>query len=120
MTSKGEQRERREVIENDRRLRQPEGKPDTYFSRALADAGLELGGRFGALAKPVVTGTAPYPMLPASSPWSVDPVPTEPPLGFSVDAREPVGTAAEIERSWVELAPADAVSVQPIAERRRA
>jgi hypothetical protein len=40
-----------------------------------------------------------YPKQPPDSPWHRDVVGLEPPLGHSVDAMEPVGTAAEIEAS---------------------
>jgi hypothetical protein len=65
----------------------------TYFSCAQAQAGEELGGRFAALAKPIVTGVPSYPQQPVSSPWSRDPVPPEPPLGYSVDEVPIVGEA---------------------------
>jgi hypothetical protein len=95
-----EQRTRRETLENDRRVRAGQ----TMFGRAQADADAEYGGRFAALSKPVVVGSGPtYPQLPASSSWSHDPVPPEPPLGIDVNAVEPVGTSAEIGRSLGQL-----------------
>jgi hypothetical protein len=91
------QAERQEALRN-----------DTYHGRASHD--LELGGRFAAINKPSIIGaaSAKYPKLPSSSPWSADPVPPEEPLGFEINALEPVGTAAEIEASLGEAAaPAD-------------
>jgi hypothetical protein len=95
------QSERRNVIKNDQRVR--EG--GTYHQITAAEAGM-VGGRFAVEAKQRVTGPTPvrYPTLPPSSPWASDPVPREPSLGFSVDALEPLGTAAEIEQSLQDLA----------------
>ena len=84
------QRERREVIRNDR---------TTYLDFAQADADLAASGRFAATVATPVAGVPRYPALPASSPWASDPVPSEPPLGHCVDAMEPIGTDAEIERA---------------------
>ena len=69
------QRGRREVLRN-----------DTYLSRAQADADLPVGGRFAKELATQVIGVPQYPAQPATSPWSVDPVPAEPPLGFAIDA----------------------------------
>jgi hypothetical protein len=86
-------KERREVFEQDRSLRQ-----GTTFSE-IASSDLGVGGRFSP-SKPVVIGqdTLRYPSQP-SGPWRRDPVPTEPPLGFSVNDQEAVGTPSEIEAS---------------------
>src|SRR5262249_47734162 len=40
-----------------------------------------------------------YPQLPASPPWASDLLPPEPPLAFSGEEMEPVGTVDEIEAS---------------------
>ena len=72
---------------------------DTYHTRTVVDD--ELGGRFKKQS-PTIIGSTPapsYPKQPANSPWSSDPVPATEPLGFSVDAMEPVGTPEEIEKS---------------------
>jgi hypothetical protein len=75
----------------------------TYHQQAQVDQALE-GGRFAELArqeraaKPTVVGAEPtvsYPRQLAGSPWAGDPVGLEPPLGFSVDAMEPVGEVHE-------------------------
>lgn len=60
-------------------------KPETlssYFAvaKALAQAA-EHGGRHSEQPQPEQ-----LPRQPANSPWSCDPVPPEPPLGYSVDA----------------------------------
>jgi hypothetical protein len=62
---------------------------DTFFSRAQADAELTSQGRFKKETATRVTGVPTYPSMPASSPWSNDPVPPEEPLGFSVDELPP-------------------------------
>jgi hypothetical protein len=69
----------------------------TYLDIAQASA-LELGGRFAG-ARPQVTAVPVVPRLPASSPWASDPVPPEPPLGFSVDDLPVVGEPHEVERA---------------------
>ena len=75
----------------------------TFFSKALADLQLEQGqsGRF--TDKATLTGAARVPQYPAAcGPWN-DPVqvPDEPPLGWSVEAQEPVGEPFEIAASFV-------------------
>jgi hypothetical protein len=71
-------------------------KPDTYLSRAASSVGAELGGRFAHLAEQTIVGDriaqlkgAPrkylYPWQPPNSPFACDPVPDEPPLGFSIN-----------------------------------
>ena len=85
------QRERKAVLKN-----------DTFLSRAMADDELGLGGRFKRLSNATIVGATPgpqVPTLPEGSPWSNDPVGDERPLGFEIDAMEPVGTEAEITRS---------------------
>jgi hypothetical protein len=56
---------------------------DSFFSRAIADPD-EAGGRYAKLNPSKVTGSTPtVPQQPAKSPWACDPVPLEPPVGFS-------------------------------------
>jgi hypothetical protein len=69
---------------------------NTLYGRAQVDLEAELGGRF-AKPRPLVSGQVPT--QPEGSPWSRDPVPIEPPLGFDVNAVEPVGEVHEIEAS---------------------
>jgi hypothetical protein len=61
------------------------GDTGTYLSHTHSD----LGGRFATTEHQTITGVvspAPPP-LPANSPWhGSDPVPTEPPLGYRIDA----------------------------------
>jgi hypothetical protein len=59
------------------------------------------GGRFSAQSKSQVIGTEPvsYPRLPEASPWHDNVVPPEEPLGVDINAVEPTGTFAEIQKS---------------------
>jgi hypothetical protein len=73
----------------------------TTLHSLTALASPEPGGRFAKAN--YVAGSEPCVQYPAAAgPWAGGTrVPDEPPLGFSVDAMEPVGTAAEIEASLV-------------------
>ena len=59
----------------------------------------------GRWAKPDrVTGREPFvdvPRLPASSPWAQQQPPDEMPTGYEINAMEPMGTDAEIERAYL-------------------
>jgi hypothetical protein len=71
-------------------------RPSTYQELAQADAN-EVGGRFKKQLETRVTGVPEYPKQSANSPWSHDPVPNEPPLGYSIDALGGAGTTNEKE-----------------------
>ena len=68
---------------------------DTYLNRAAADTDLSAQGRFKKETATRVTGVPEYPKQPANSFWSCDPVPATEPLGFSVNAMEPLEPAPE-------------------------
>jgi hypothetical protein len=88
------QRERREVLRNDRKVREAA----TYHSIAMAGVDDERGGRYATSgSKQTVIGASPiaYPAQPAGSPWAKEPIGTEPPLGYSVDEQDPVGEMFE-------------------------
>src|SRR5262249_36610096 len=92
--------DRRDVLENDRRIR----KGTTFHQIAMGEADA-VTGRYGAISRTHVTGAAgpEYPTL-QSGPWASDAgVPAEPPLGVAIDQMEPVGTQAEIEQSLGEV-----------------
>lgn len=94
------QAEQREALRN-----------DTYLRRAMNDASDEAGGRFAKTTKTTVNGAAPTVEYPAAAgPWSSDctQVPPEPPLGYSIEAHEPVGEAFEVERSLASLGEVEA------------
>jgi hypothetical protein len=79
----------------------PDDLSATYFDRARAEAEQEArsAGRFKAEVASTVVGVPSYPPQPEGSPFHSDPVPQEPPTGVDINEHEPVGTAAEIERS---------------------
>jgi hypothetical protein len=107
------QKEKMEVLRNERRLR------DTFHTRAQVDPD-EPGGRFAKLHPTSVTGSSPtshVPPLPPSSPWHCDPVPKEEPLGYSVNAQEPIGSRAEqIEAEKLLAAREGAAANKPISQ----
>jgi hypothetical protein len=82
------QAERAAILKND--LRQ-----NTLLGRAASELFMEERGRF---AKPsVVIADAGAPTYPSAAPWTQSHVPDEPPLGFDVNAIEPVGEHFELE-----------------------
>ena len=95
------QSERRRILAEGRRAK------STYHSVAASSADDERGGRYAAASsKPTVTGSSPiaYPQQPTGSPWASDPLPNEPPLGYSVEEMEPVGEPHEIDASRRDVA----------------
>jgi hypothetical protein len=83
---------------------------DTMFGRALAEQDT-VGGRFASVTKTrVIGGASDYPTLPASSPWSSNPVPDEPGLGYRIDDHPAVGEAFEIEKNLHETGEEGVVS----------
>jgi hypothetical protein len=73
---------------------------DTMHTRAIGNASMPRD-RWSGINKTTVTGASPiqYPEQPPNSHWARDPVPAEPPLGYSVDDHPPVGEVFEVERS---------------------
>jgi hypothetical protein len=105
------QDERSDVLQNDR---QQQG--GTFHSLAQADLALERVGRHAVPSAVVVGSTSPsnYPKGPD---WTVDPVGTEPNLGFDVNAMPPCGEPGEIAAS---IAAQDVPSSEfhsPLAQR---
>jgi hypothetical protein len=87
------QREKRRILAEDRQVR------STYLHHAESSVDDDRGGRFAAIEKSAtVVGASQisYPTQPATSPWARDVVGDEPPLGYSVDAIEPVGEKHEL------------------------
>jgi hypothetical protein len=101
-----EQADRRKYLENEKRLRE-QGTTEpksTYASFAEAFADEDRGGRFKAVNQTIHTAATPvYPEQPPNSPFHHDPVPDEPPLGFSINEAPVVGEPHEVERSIREL-----------------
>jgi len=96
------QREKREVLRNDERVRKA-----TYHSFAQADADTEMGGRYAKVQPTTVTGSAPtaWPKMPEGNPWATNPYPPEPlidgrgegnRLGYEID-KGPGSTMAAVE-----------------------
>jgi hypothetical protein len=90
-----EQAERRDVIENEKRLRgSSSGQGSTFLSHTHND----IGGRFAAISSPVVVGTESIPKYPAAF-LNHDPVPQEPALGVDINEMEPCGQPHELKAS---------------------
>jgi len=85
MTDAPTMKEKRELIKN------------TYLAHTHSDEG----GRYAKTTPNNVIGSSPvsYPKLPASSPWSCDPVPPEPPYGIDISEPPLVGEQWEIGKS---------------------
>jgi hypothetical protein len=104
-SAKAEQTLRRDVLRNEQqsKLRPDEHEPSTMF--AMANLGVDTSVSSGRVGKDYVAGqdlSVNYPRQP-SGPWSADyaKVPDEPPLGYAIDAQEPVGTFAEVQASLI-------------------
>ena len=96
------QRERREVLENDRQVH-ADRKATTYRQHAEASVDDDFGGRYARLTPTQVTGVGPvvrYPRLPADNPSNqLALTPKEEPLGYSIEDQEPVGEPHELRAS---------------------
>jgi hypothetical protein len=105
-------KEKAEVLRNDRRA-------NTMHGRTSAELDLENTGRHARANTVIgVDGPVQYPM--AAPNWSADPTGVEPPLGFDVNAVEPVGESHEIQTSLAAVdAPSDGVP-SPTADVERA
>jgi hypothetical protein len=106
------------VLHNSRLVKKAEERKEanTFFAAARRDLGLDPTNTGTRAA--TVSGEAPtvrYPRLPPSSPWGApDPVPPEPPLGFSVSEPIVCGEVFEQERSLSALAnPTDTMVASP-------
>jgi len=80
----------------------------TYHSVAQSTVDDERGGRYATGgSKQTVIGSLSiaYPQQPSTSPWHSDPCPPEPPLGFNVNAIDPVGEPHEIKASATPSSP---------------
>jgi hypothetical protein len=85
---------------------------NTYHARAQVEAD-DAGGRYAKLQPTTVigsTGAPAYPQQPEGSPWRGDLIGQEPPLGYSVDAIDPVGEPHEIAEAAAIIEHADASS----------
>jgi hypothetical protein len=88
---------RREVQANDLSVRrQQEQTGSTFHQHALADADIPRG-RFSAVTTTTVVGATAVPQYPAAGPHQADPCGQEPPLGYRVDAQEPLEPTASAQ-----------------------
>jgi hypothetical protein len=87
--------ERREVLENEKRL---QGSSSGQGSTFLQHTHNDVGGRFAAISSPVVVGTKQIPQYPAAF-FQRDPVPDEPALGIDINEMPPVGEPHELAAS---------------------
>jgi hypothetical protein len=103
------QAERRRVLLQDADVRDRFG---TYLSHTHS----ELGGRFAVTDHQTITGVVSPspPPLPANSPWhGSDPVPDEPPLGYSVDAMPELETSTGVNPVSPPVATDDPANAPP-------
>ena len=115
LSSQEEQAERRRVLANDQRVKEQSG---TFMSHTHDDL---AGGRFAKVSPQTVVGAEPVPNYPAAAAHQHDPVPIEPPLGYSVNDLTP----HELEPSMVsaypvveaQAGPADDAPLPLVSER---
>jgi hypothetical protein len=106
-----EQKERRQTLRNDQKVRE-QPQASTMHQHAVAQADEISQGRFRATGTPSVTGSTPIPQYPqASAPFQCDPVPAEPPLGYSINDL----TLHELEPSMAHLPVDQAQAGEPIS-----
>jgi hypothetical protein len=123
LSKQEEEQERRETLENDRLVREAEHRRirlegTTFHQFGQSQAHDEVGGRFASISPITVVGANPTLKYPAAAAHQADPVPIEPPLGFSVDdmpiepstvvtraVEDTGGAAASAASSAVEPAP---------------
>ncbi len=102
-------KEKRDVLRNDRRVRD-QGSTSSSGTSALEGSTFlshthnDIAGRFAAISSPHVVGTEAIPKYPAAF-LQHDPVPDENPLGVDVNALEPVGEPHELKASIASLGP---------------
>jgi hypothetical protein len=114
-SQQADDKERREILENDRKVRE---QPATMHGFAQSELAQPLGRFTNAEGRQHVVGSTPgpsYPTLPASSPWhGPDPVGLEPPLGSAIDAMpDPTGGSAVLPSPVATDDPANAPSGGP-------
>jgi hypothetical protein len=106
-SNRQDQKERRDVIRNDLRLRPGDHEPSTLHQQAMIGLELENTGRHAT--GTIITGSQPASHYPrAAGPWAdAARVPDEPPLGFCIDDQPACGEAFEVEKSRASLGGAD-------------
>lgn len=96
MNNDATMKEKRDVLRNDRRIRDQEGS--TFFDHTHND----IGGRFAAISSPHVVGSESIPKYPAAF-LQHDPVPKENPLGYSINEMDTTGQPHELKASDASL-----------------
>ena len=92
-----------------------ERKVFSFHEWATNQGELEAQGRFAKVTEAkVVRAGAAYPRQREGSPFACDPVPTEPPLGHSIDALSPVSEPHEVSRSAAPTELADGLATQDL------
>jgi hypothetical protein len=94
------QREKRSILENDKRVRE-QGTTYSSFAEAFADE--ERGGRFAAINKTNVIGTAAAPQYPEGPAWCADRTGAEPALGVDINEMPPTGEPHELKASITDV-----------------
>jgi hypothetical protein len=85
LSSQLDQADRKEVLENDRRLRQQQEQGSTFLEHTHNEAG----GRYAAISSPQIVGsTTPIPKYEGAPNWAHDPSGIEPSLGYRIDNSE--------------------------------
>jgi hypothetical protein len=111
------QKQKRETLENDRLVRQA----STYFHHAQS-IDLELSGRYSKLTPTSVTGSTPGPIYPQQSETSpanqAALTGPEAPLGYDINAIDPVGERWEQEASKSTIESFDSTKAKPTAVER--
>jgi hypothetical protein len=104
-----EDRERRETLRNDLKVRRQEEQGSAYIDHYTQD----MGGRFASVGAATVVGADPIPNYPAAAAHQHDPCGPEPSLGYRIDdPSDPVEASFFTQQATGE--PADA---PPLAER---
>jgi hypothetical protein len=93
LSKQEEEQERREVLENDRKVREQQ-RGGTFHQYAQSTANDEAGGRFAAVNSVSVVGAEPVVKYPAAAAHQADPVPTEPPTGYDINEMLPLEPSA--------------------------
>ena len=93
LSKQEEDAERRATLENDRKVREQQ-RGTTFHQYAQSTANDDAGGRWATVNAVSVVGADPAVRYPAASAHQRDPVPTEPPLGYSVDDMPPLESSA--------------------------
>src|SRR5262245_23883716 len=98
-----------------RRIREARERRGSTYMGQTQDLD-DYGGRYAKVSRTVVTGTPPTPLMPQqppTSPWAVEPIGPEAPIGYCVDEQVPTGEVHEQAASRVAVdEPADGRSVK--------